>query len=142
MTRPSGCAGTSRASSGVRHLNLVPYVEEITQHGVFVSDDALADARLAPLHDGFLDPLGIRAVLYATIGANGSMSSLLGCAERGAPRRWSAIEVRALKAYADAISLRRARRRRREAEAASLSDRLLQGAAATPVPSHPVGDAG
>ncbi|MET0335250.1 MAG: GAF domain-containing protein [Rhizobacter sp.] len=113
------------ASTGVCHPNLVPYVDEITQNGVFTSDDALADERLSPLRESFLAPLDIRAVLYATIGANGSMTALLSCADR-APRRWSAIEVRALKAYADAISLRRARRHRRAAEAKSLADRLLQ----------------
>jgi GAF domain-containing protein len=114
-----------RAQSDVCHANLVPYVDEITQHGVFVSDDALADERLAPLRDSFLARLDIRAVLYATLGVNGNLTALLACAETTGPRHWAANDVRTLKAYADAISLRRARRHRREAEAASLAQRLL-----------------
>lgn len=109
-----------------RHPDIWPYVEEITRQGVFASDDALADERLGGLRESFLAPLDLRSVLYATIGANGNTTALLACAERGAKRRWSAVEIRTLKAYADAISLRRARRHRREAEAASLAQRLLQ----------------
>jgi GAF domain-containing protein len=108
------------------HADLFPYVHELTQQGVFASDDALADERLGGLRESFLAPLDLRSVLYATIGTNGNTSAILACAERGGKRRWTAQEIRTLKAYADAISLRRARRHRREAEAASLAQRLLQ----------------
>ena len=113
-------------SEPVCHPDILPYVEELTQQGVFASDDALADERLGGLRDNFLGPLDLRSVLYATIGANGNTTAILACAERGRTRRWSAVEIRTLKAYADAISLRRARRHRREAEAKSLAQRLLQ----------------
>lgn len=115
-----------QGSEPVCHLDIFPYVEELTQQGVFASDDALADARLGGLRDNFLAPLDLQSVLYATIGANGNTTAILACAQRGGKRRWSAVEVRTLKAYADAISLRRARRHRREAEAKSLAQRLLQ----------------
>lgn len=110
----------------VCHPDILPYVQELTQQGVFASDDAWADARLGGLRDNFLVPLDLRSVLYATIGANGTTTAILACAERGGTRHWTAVETRTLKAYADAISLRRARRHRREAEAKSLAQRLLQ----------------
>lgn len=113
-------------SPPVCHADILPYVEAITQQGVFASDDALADERLGALRENFLAPLDLRSVLYATIGANGSTTAILACAERGGTRHWTAAEIRTLKAYADAISLRRARRHRREAEARSLAQRLLQ----------------
>jgi GAF domain-containing protein len=115
-----------QGSEPVCHPDILPYVAELTQRGVFASDDALADERLGGLRENFLALLDLRSVLYATIGANGSTTAILACAERGRTRRWSAVEVRTLKAYADAISLRRARRHRREAEARSLAQRLLQ----------------
>jgi GAF domain-containing protein len=106
--------------------DILSYVTELTQQGVFASDDALADERLGGLRDSFLRPLDLHSVLYATIGANGNTTAILACAERAGKRRWSAVDIRTLKAYADAISLRRARRHRREAEARSLAHRLLQ----------------
>ncbi len=111
--------------SMVSHPNVMPYVAELTRQGVFASDDALADERLGSLREEFLAPLDLRSVLYATIGANGSTTSLLCCAERGRTRHWTGAEIRKLKGYADAISLRRARRRMREAEVATLGQRLL-----------------
>ncbi|HEY0817176.1 MAG TPA: GAF domain-containing protein [Rhizobacter sp.] len=129
------------ASHAVCRPDLLPYVQVLTQQGVFASDDALADERLGGLRETFLAPLDLRSVLYATIGTNGNTSALLACAERGGTRRWTAHEIRTLKACADAISLRRARRHRREAEAASLAQRLLQLQAVPPVDVEP-GDAG
>lgn len=120
------------------HPDILPYVQELTQLGVFASDDAWADERLGGLRENFLQPLDLRSVLYATIGANGNTTAILACAERGQTRRWSAVEIRTLKAYADAISLRRARRHRREAEARSLAQRLLQAQQITqPMPLLP-----
>jgi GAF domain-containing protein len=118
--------GLMPPAAGMCHPNLAPYVEELTHRGTFASDDAQNDERLAPLRDSLLAPLDIRSLLYATIGANGSTWALLCCAQRGEVRHWSPQEIRTLKAYADAISLRRVRRRRREAEAASLAQRLFQ----------------
>lgn len=123
--------GPMRPVAGMCHPNLAPYVEELTQRGMFVSEDAQNDERLAGLRDTFFKPLDVRAVLYATIGANGSTWAMLCCAECGHTRQWTAQEMRLLKTFADMISLRRVRRRRREAEAASLAQRLLQAQDAT-----------
>ncbi|MBX3622652.1 MAG: GAF domain-containing protein [Rhizobacter sp.] len=109
-----------------RDSGFATYFDRITQHGVYASDDALADEHLAPLRDDYLLPNDIRSALYATIGANGSVWALLCCSQTGTLRRWTPQDVRRIKAYADAISVRRARRRRREAEAASLAERLVQ----------------
>jgi GAF domain-containing protein len=118
--------GVMPPAAGMCHPNLAPYVGELTHRGTFASDDAQNDERLAPLRDSLLAPLGIRSVLYATIGANGATWALLCCAQLGEVRHWTAQEIRNLKGYADAISLRRVRRRRREAEAASMAQRLFQ----------------
>lgn len=105
------------------------YFDRITHQGVFVSEDMLADERVAGMRETYLVPRNVRAALYATIGVNGSTAAMLCCSQTGAPRRWTPQEVRRLKAYADAISLRRARRERREAEAASLAERLRRAQA-------------
>jgi GAF domain-containing protein len=121
-----GRTGPMPTVGSMCHPNLAPYVEEITHRGMFMSEDAQNDERMVGLREAFLKPLDIRAVLYATIGANGNTWAVLCCAECGVTRQWTPQEVRTIKAYADAISLRRVRRRRREAEAASLAQRLLQ----------------
>jgi GAF domain-containing protein len=105
------------------------YFDRITHQGVFVSDDILADDRVAGMRETYLIPYSVRAALYATIGVNGATSAMLCCSQTDGPRRWTPQEVRRLKAYADAISLRRARRWWREAEAASLAERLRRAQA-------------
>lgn len=105
------------------------YFDRITHQGVFVSEDMLADERVAGMRETYLVPHNVRAALYATIGVNGANTAMLCCSQTDAPRRWTPQEVRRLKAYADAISLRRARRWRREAEAASLAERLRRAQA-------------
>lgn len=107
------------------------FFDRLTSNGVYVCPDTLADERVAVLRDSYLVPNNIRAAMYATVGTNGTTSALLCCSQHGSPRQWAPHEVRALKTYADAISLRRARRKRREAEAASLAHRLLHMPGAT-----------
>lgn len=119
------------------HADILPYVQELTQQGVFWSDDAWADERLGGLRETLLMPLDLRSVLYAAIGANGNTTAILACAERGGTRHWVAGDIRTLKAYADAISLRRARRHQREAEARSLAQRLLQAQTMPPLSVSP-----
>jgi len=101
------------------------YFDKLTSNGVYVCPDTLLDERLGVLRDSYLKPNNIRAAMYATVGTNGTISALLCCSQQGTPRHWTPYEVRALKTYADAISLRRARRKRREADAASLAHRML-----------------
>ena len=79
------------------------------------------------MRESYLLPHDIRASLDATIGANGTTWAVYCCAQQGSPRQWTQQEVRLLRRFTDAISVRRARRRRREAEAATLMQRLISG---------------
>ncbi len=120
-----GDAGASLDDTVVRGpASWASDLTELTSRGVYVCSDTLAEERLALMRDTYYVPEGIRAVAYATVGANGKTSALL-CCSHGEMRTWTAQEVRTLKSCADAISLRRARRLRREAEARSLAQRLL-----------------
>jgi len=114
------------------------YFDTLAGQGVYASHDAWADPRLQAILASYLVPNDIRSSLYAAIGVNGSTWGVLCCTEHGQTRQWTPNEVRLLKRFADAISLRRARRRRREAEAQSLMQRLLrphlQAASDTPTP--------
>ena len=101
------------------------YFDALTSKGVYVCHDTLADTRLQPMVASYLVPQDIHASLDATVGVNGNTWAVLCCAQRGATRQWTPQETRLVKGFADAISVRRARRRRREAEAASLMQRLL-----------------
>lgn len=55
-------------------------------------EDASSDSRVSELKEGYLDPLGISAMLDVGILKDGSMIGILCLEERGAPRRWHADE--------------------------------------------------
>jgi GAF domain-containing protein len=123
----SGTAITEPAL--LRGEEFAEYFEALTSKGIYASPDTLADPRLAAMRESYLVPNDIRASLDVTIGVNGTTWAVYCCAQRGATRVWTPQEMRLLKSFADAISVRRARRRRREAEAASLTQRLLESQA-------------
>jgi GAF domain-containing protein len=102
------------------------YFDALALGGVCVSDDTLADERLAAMRDSYLVPHDIRASLDAAIGINGNALGVLCCAQQGATRCWSQQEVAQLKRYADVISLRRARRRAQEGKTLTLMQELMQ----------------
>jgi len=108
---------------GDEHLE--EYFQTLTNNGIYASDDTWSDPRLQGMKAGYLVPNDIRSALYAAVGVNGSTWGVLCCTQLGETRAWTPHEVRLLKRFADAISVRRARRRRREAEATSLMQRLL-----------------
>lgn len=103
------------------------YFEALTMKGVYVCPDTLADPHLAAMRESYLVPNHIGASLDATIGVNGSAGGVFCCSQQDATRDWTPQEVRLLRRFTDAISVRRARRRRREAEAATLMQRLMNG---------------
>lgn len=131
MRRLAGYDGVSRTPltepAVLREEEFAAYFEALTKKGVYVCPDTLADPHLAAMRESYLVPHDIRASLDATIGANGSTWAVYCCAQRGHPRDWTPQEVRQLRRFTDAISVRRARRRRREAEAATLMQRLMNG---------------
>jgi GAF domain-containing protein len=96
------------------------YVADLQRNSVFVCHDAASDHRLGRMNRIYLEPSGITTFLDAAIGANGCLWGAVNCVQRGAPRRFTTTEAGLLKRYADAISLRRAQRRAREAGAQSL----------------------
>lgn len=102
------------------------YLGALTSQGVYVCSDALADPHMAAMKDSYLLPNGIRASLDAAVSVNGDIWGMVCCAQKGAPRDWSPQEVRLVKRFADEISLRRARRRRREADATSVMRSLMR----------------
>ncbi len=103
------------------------YFDALMKKGVYVCPDALADPHMAAMRASYLMPNQIGASLDATIGVNGGVWGVFCCSQHGAARHWTPQEVRLLRRFADAISVRRARRRQREAEAATLMQRLLSG---------------
>ena len=111
----------------LREEEFAAYFEALTKKGVYVCPDTLADPHLAAMREAYLQPQDVRASLDATIGANGVTWAVYCCAQQGSPRHWTPQEVRLLRRFTDAISVRRARRRRREAEAATLMQRLMTG---------------
>ncbi len=111
----------------LREAEFAAYFEALTKRGVYMCPDTLADPHLAAMRESYLLPHGIRASLDATIGANGTTWAVFCCAQQGGPRGWTPQEVRLLRRFTDAISVRRARRRRREAETATLMQRLMNG---------------
>jgi GAF domain-containing protein len=129
MRRLAGFDGASRIPITeplvIGGPNLDDYFDTLIGQGIYASHDAWADPRLQAMVASYLVPNDIRSSLYAAIGVNGSTWGVLCCTQLGQTRQWTPNEVRLLKRFADAISVRRARRRRREAEAQSLMQRLL-----------------
>lgn len=131
MRRLAGYDGVTRTPITepvlLREEEFAAYFEALTQKGVYRCPDTLADPHLAAMRESYLLPHDIRASLDATIGANGTTWAVYCCAQQGSLRDWTPQEVRLLRRFTDAISVRRARRRRREAEAAMLMQRLVNG---------------
>jgi len=102
------------------------YFDALASEGAFVSDDCLADERLAAMRDSYLLPNDIRASMDATIAFNGAARGVICCAQQGAVRHWSRQELALLKRCAAEISLRRARRSSRNGAALDVVNELVQ----------------
>ncbi|HET7794872.1 MAG TPA: GAF domain-containing protein [Rhizobacter sp.] len=130
MSRLVGYDGDTRSAitepAWLRGAEFADYFSALTSKGLYVCNDAWADPNMAGMRESYLVPNDIRASLDVTIGVNGTTWAVYCCAQRGATRQWTPQEMRLLRRFADAVSVRRARRRRREAEAASLMQRLLE----------------
>lgn len=131
MRRLAGYDGVTRTpitEPVVMHeAEFAAYFDALTKKGLYVCPDTLADPHLAAMRESYLLPRDIRASLDATIGANGATWAVFCCAQQGGTREWTPQELRLLRRFTDAISVRRARRRRREAEALTLMQRLMTG---------------
>lgn len=109
----------------LRGPELEGYFDAVAAKGLYATADAQADPHFAGMRESYLVPHDVRGSLSAAIGANGAIWAIYCCAQRGAPRQWTPQEIIQFKRIADAISVRRVRRRRREAEAARVAQRVL-----------------
>lgn len=98
------------APAALADAEFADYFDALTRRAVYVSEDTLADARLAAMRETYLLPQGVGALLDAAVGVNGSSWGVLCCEHRGGSRRWTAFEVGLVKRMADGIALRSARR--------------------------------
>ncbi|MBC7956737.1 MAG: GAF domain-containing protein [Cytophagales bacterium] len=132
MRRIAGFDGVSRTPitepAQLHEEEFAAYFEALASKGVYVCPDTQAAPNLAAMRDSYLIPNRIGASLDVTIGVNASTWGVCCCSQQGATRQWTPQEVRMVRRFAHAISVRRARRRRREAEAATLVQRLLLSA--------------
>lgn len=131
MRRVAGFDGVTRAPitepALLHEEEFAAYFDALTRKGVYVCPDTLADPCMAAMRASYLEPNHIGASVGATIGVNGSVWGVFCCSQQGATRDWTPQEVCLLRRVADAISVRRARRQLREAEATTLAQRLMNG---------------
>jgi len=99
------------------------YFEAVASTAVFVTADALNDPRLEAIRDSYLVPNGIRASMCVSITLNADQTSVLTCSHR-AHRTWTEQEFALLRSVASQISIRRARRCKRELEARNMAEAI------------------
>jgi len=90
------------------------YFDALAKAGCYVCADTFADPHLASAMHTILLPFNIHALLSASYGSNGEVWGVITCTDQVA-RKWLPSEVTALRKCAAEISVRRARRREREA---------------------------
>ncbi len=90
--------------------------------------DAPADFRTCELTQKYLEPMGIKSLLDATILSRGELIGVVGIEHTGPPRIWTDEEQTFAGSLADLVALvfEAAERRRAEAETRSLQEQLYQ----------------
>ncbi len=81
----------------------------LTRPGIFVSEDVMADERLACVRDKYLAPHSVTSVLAAPLRFNGVISGVVCLESVGVLREWQTSEIARLKSFANSMSLRKAR---------------------------------
>lgn len=81
------------------------YFEALTQSGVFQSEHAHEDPRLAAMRDSYLRPLDIRALLDVAFSVNGVTFGILCCEQVGAERHWQPHDVAQIRRAGSVLSL-------------------------------------
>jgi GAF domain-containing protein len=92
--------GTELAESDYRD-----YFAALSATGVFESQDALGDARLAKLRDSYLVPLNVRSVLDVAFTVNGRSFGILCCEQVGQQREWRPHDVAEIRRIGTVVSL-------------------------------------
>lgn len=111
----------------LREAEFGAYFDQLLHDGVYACTDVRLDPRMEPLRRSYLEPAGIRASIDAAEAANGSVFGILCCAERERPREWSGADRATLRKIAAEVSLRRMRRRHREASERAILDEIIAG---------------
>lgn len=99
--------GPSRHTSGTRiAATEVPrYFEALQRERAIRADDARADPRTSEFRRGYLEPLGITAMLDAPIFVRGAMVGVVCHEHSGSARRWSFAEELLAGTFADFVAL-------------------------------------
>jgi hypothetical protein len=99
--------GPARHSSGTRIVATeVPrYFEALQRERAIRADDARADPRTSEFRRGYLEPLGITAMLDAPIFVRGAMVGVVCHEHSGTARRWSFAEELLAGTFADFVAL-------------------------------------
>jgi PAS domain S-box-containing protein len=121
-------SGQLLACAPLAAANHPAYFRALDSSEVIAADDALADARTREFADGYLRPLGIRAMLDAAVVLDGVRAGVLCHEHLGAPRRWTADEKTFAVALANLVALafESAQRRESDAERRRLEEQFLQ----------------
>jgi GAF domain-containing protein len=101
------------------------YFNALVGKGFCACADTFVDPVFAAIKQCFLEPRQIRALMSAYIGINGIPWGTITCLH-DEPRQWRPLEIAALKRFATEISIRHARRRRREGDASHIG-RITRG---------------
>jgi GAF domain-containing protein len=81
------------------------YFDELVKAGVYVSEDAHADANLQPMRDRYLLPFNVCALMDCAFAFNGRAYGMVCCEQTGAPRQWSVDEVTTLRVIVAKLAL-------------------------------------
>jgi GAF domain-containing protein len=81
------------------------YFAALSTSGVFESQDAMADIRLARLRDNYLVPLNVRSVLDVAFNVNGHTFGILCCEQVGQQRAWRTHDVAEIRRIGSVLSL-------------------------------------
>jgi PAS domain S-box-containing protein len=96
---------------------------------VFAVDDVAIDPRVEPFRDRFLDPLGVRSLMYVPVLQAGALAAVLGFSQCRRTRSWSPdeIDLASTVAHQVGVAMRQAQlydRQRRTAKYRSLLNRI------------------
>ncbi|MEO7057073.1 MAG: GAF domain-containing protein [Caldimonas sp.] len=99
------------------HAEFAPYLAHLIRNGIYVSNDALADAVLEPMRAGYLIPGRVEALMDAAIDINGAVVGVVCCEEVDRKREWSQPEITAMRRAIATVNVHLARLRDEEARA-------------------------
>ncbi len=96
---------------------------------LFAVDDVSSDPRVAPFRKRFLEPLGVRSLMYIPVIQEGGLAAVIGFSQVRRVRRWTDDEIAFAQAIANqvAVAMRQAQlydRERRSAQYRALLNRI------------------